>query len=177
MDVRSFASKTKLASLKTQADKIYVDLAKLSNIVENNVVKKTKYDKLIAKVNGIDTTGFVLKTTYDTHNLDLEKKISDVIKKISDVTSLVKKIDYDTKINEIEDKIPDVSSLITKTHFNTKVTEIEGKIPDISSLKTKTDFDAKLEAISDRVTKNKSKHFQVFIQVILEVKIFLVMTV
>ena len=49
------------------------DLAKLSNAVKNDVVKKTEYDKFVAKVNKIDTTGFVLKTTYDTDKSDLEK--------------------------------------------------------------------------------------------------------
>ena len=33
------------------------------------------YDKLGAKVNNIDTSGFVLKTNYDTDKSDLEKKI------------------------------------------------------------------------------------------------------
>ena len=52
VDISSFASKTNLASLKTEVDKIdvrklktvSVDLAKLSNVVKNDVVKKTKYD-------------------------------------------------------------------------------------------------------------------------------------
>ena len=35
------------------------------------------YDKLVAKVNNIDTSGFVLKTKYDTDKPDLEKKIPD----------------------------------------------------------------------------------------------------
>ena len=51
------------------------DLAKLRNIVKNDVVKKTVCDKLVAKVNNIDTAGFVLKTTYDTDKSDLEKKL------------------------------------------------------------------------------------------------------
>ena len=42
---------------------------------------KIEYDKLVEKVDNIDTTGFVLKTTYDTDKLDLEKKISDADKK------------------------------------------------------------------------------------------------
>ena len=70
VDVSSFASKTNLASLKTEVDKIDagklktvpVDLAKLSNVVKNDVVKKTEYDKLVVKVNGIDTTNVVKKT-------------------------------------------------------------------------------------------------------------------
>ena len=30
------------------------------------LIKNTVYDKLVTKVDNIDTTGFVLKTTYDT---------------------------------------------------------------------------------------------------------------
>ena len=41
-----------------------VDLSKLSDVVKN-VVKKTVYDKLVAKVNSVDTSGFVLNTNYD----------------------------------------------------------------------------------------------------------------
>ena len=51
-----------------------VDLSKLSDVVKN-VVKKTVYDKLVAKVNSIDTSAFVLKTKYDTDKTELEKKI------------------------------------------------------------------------------------------------------
>ena len=42
-----------------------VDLSKLSDVVKNDVVKKTAYDKLVTKVNSIDTSTFILKTTYD----------------------------------------------------------------------------------------------------------------
>ena len=72
--VSSFASKANLASLKTEVDKLDIakltpvpdDLAKLSNVVKNDVVKKTEYNKLITKVDNTDTTEFALKTTYDT---------------------------------------------------------------------------------------------------------------
>ena len=55
-----------LANLKTEVDKmdtdklrtVPVDLIKLSNIVKNEVVKKTEYNKLVGKVNNIDTVGF-----------------------------------------------------------------------------------------------------------------------
>ena len=67
----SFALKSNLASLKTEVDKLDtnklvtapVDLSKLSHVVKNDVVKKTVYDKLFAKVYSIDTSVFVLKTT------------------------------------------------------------------------------------------------------------------
>ena len=54
VDVSSFASKTNLAALKTEVDKIDVDklktaptdLAKLTNAVENDLVKKTDYNTI-----------------------------------------------------------------------------------------------------------------------------------
>ena len=49
------------------------------------------YDKLVSKVNNIDTTGFVLKTKYNTNKSDLEKKIIDADKTIPDASGLVKK--------------------------------------------------------------------------------------
>ena len=111
VDASSFALKTNLANLKTEVDKldidklvpVPVDLSKLSDVVKNDVVKKTVYDKLVAKVNNIDTSGFVLKTKYDTDK------------------------------SELENKIPDTSGLVKKTNYNAKITEIEGKIPDISN--------------------------------------------
>ena len=73
VDNSSFALKTNLAILKTEVDKLDIsklvpvptDLSKWSIVVKNDVVKKTVYDKLVAKVNAIDTSDFVLKTNYD----------------------------------------------------------------------------------------------------------------
>ena len=101
VDVSSFASKTNLSSLKTEVDKIDanklktvpVDLAKLSNVAKNDVVKKTEYNKLVTKLDNIYSTRFVLKTEYENDGADLEKKISDVDKKIADVNNLVKETD------------------------------------------------------------------------------------
>ena len=78
------------------------DLSKLSEVVKNDVVKKDVYDKLVTKVNNIDTSGFVLKTKYDTDKLELENKIPDT-------SGLVKKTDYDAEIPDKEGKIPDVN--------------------------------------------------------------------
>ena len=61
------------------------------------LLKKTVYDKLVAKVNNIDTSDFVLKTKYNTDETELEKKIPDVC-------NLVKKTDYNTKVTETENK-------------------------------------------------------------------------
>ena len=105
-------------------------MAKLSNVVKNDVVKKTEYNKLAAQVDNIDTTGFVLKTKYDADKSDLEKKISDVDKKIPDTTAFVKKADYSSKITEIKNKIPIISGLTT----NSALTVVENKIPNVSGL-------------------------------------------
>ena len=50
-----------------------VDLSKLSNVVKNDVVKKTVFDELVEKVNKIDASVFVLKTKYQTDKAELEK--------------------------------------------------------------------------------------------------------
>ena len=91
VDVSSYATKTNLAALKSEVDKIDVDkskttptdLAKLSNVVKNDVVKKTDYNTKITsiesqiagvnkntsdnvgditKLKAVDTSNFVLKT-------------------------------------------------------------------------------------------------------------------
>ena len=80
VDSSSFALKTNLASLKTEVNEldidklapVPVDLSKLSDVVKNDIVKKTVYNNLVAKVNSIDTCGFVLKTKYDTDKLEIE---------------------------------------------------------------------------------------------------------
>ena len=131
VDTSSFALKTNLASLKTEADKldidklvpIPVDLSKFSDLVKNDAVKKTVYSKLVAKVDSIDTSDFVLKTNYNTKIVKLENKIPDT-------SGLVRKTNYNTKITELENKIPAISNLATKTALTT----LENKIPSVSNL-------------------------------------------
>ena len=110
VDVSSYATKTNLASSKTEADKIDIDklktvpadLAKLSNIVKNYVVKKTDnstkvtsieaqiarltkntVDNLadITKLKAIHTNSFVLKTKFSSDINTLDDKIDGVEKK------------------------------------------------------------------------------------------------
>ena len=133
----SFALKTDLANLKTEVDKldidkllsVPVDLSKLSDVVKNDVVEKTVYDKLVAKVNNIDTSYFVLKTNYQTNKTGLEKKIPAVI-------------DFAWKVRfaELVNKNPDVSNSATKA----ALTAVENKIPSVSSLVKKTDHNTKI---------------------------------
>ena len=143
VDVSSYATKTNLASLKTEVDKtdtdelktVPADLAKLSNVVKNDVVKKTDYstkitstkaqiagltkntvDNLadITKLKAIDTNSFVTRTKFSADTNSLDDKIDGVEKKIPDISGLATK----TSLN---------SYLKTST-FNSKVTEVENKI-------------------------------------------------
>ena len=142
-DVSSFASKINLAALKTEVDKIDadkfktvpVDLAKLSNVVNHDVVKKTDYNTKVTSIenkiagvikNTLDNLGDITKLkAADTSNFVLNTKLA------SDVTTL------ENKIDTVDKEIPDISGLATKTSltsylqtatFNSKVTEVENKI-------------------------------------------------
>ena len=53
---------------------VLVDFSKLRDVVKNDVVKNNVYDKLVPKANNIDTSGFTLKTKYQTGKAELEKK-------------------------------------------------------------------------------------------------------
>ena len=109
VNTSSFPLKTNLANLKTEIDKleidklvpIPVDLSKLSDVVKYDVVKKTVYNKLVAKVDNIDTSKFVLKTKYNTDKTELENKIPDI-------SNLATK----TALPAIENKIPSLNNLV-----------------------------------------------------------------
>ena len=143
VDTSSFASKTNLAALKSEVDKIDVDklktgpvdLAKLTNAAENYLVQKTVYNTKVTSIetqiagltkNTVDNLADVTKLkAIDTNSFALKTKLA------SDITTLENKIDTGDK------KIPDISGLATKTSlnaylqtatFNSKVTEIENKI-------------------------------------------------
>ena len=141
VDVSSYATKTNLAALKSEVDKIDVDklkttpadLAKLGNVVKNNVVKKTDYNTKVTSIenqiagvtkNMLDNLADITKAV-DTSNFVLKTKLN------ADVNTL------ETKIDTVDKKIPNVSELATKTSlisylqtatFNSKVTEVENKI-------------------------------------------------
>ena len=143
VDVSSFASKTNLAALKTEVDKIDVDklkttptdLAKLTNAVENDLVKKTDYNTKVTSIetqiggltkNTVDNLADITKLkAIDTNSFVLKTKLA------SDVTTL------ENKIDTVDKMIPGISGLATKTSltsylqtatFNFKVTEVENKI-------------------------------------------------
>ena len=143
--VSSFASKTNLAALKTEVDKIDVDklrktpvdLAKLTNAIENDVVKKTDYNTKVTSIE-VQIAGLI-KNTVD-NSADITKL------KVIDTNSFITRTKFSADANGLNDKIegeekkqPDISRLATKTSlndylqtvtFNSEVTEVENKIKD-----------------------------------------------
>ena len=143
VDTSSYALKTNLAALKSEVDKIDIDklktiptdLAKLTNAIENDLVKKTDYNTKVTSIetqiagltkNAVDNLADITKLkAIDTNSFVLKTKLA------SDVTTL------ENKIDTVDKKIPDISGLATKTSltsylqtatFNSKVTEVENKI-------------------------------------------------
>ena len=107
VDVSSFASKTNLAALKTEVDKIDVDklktvpvdLAKLTNAVENDVVKKIDYNAKVTSIEG--QIAGVTKHTIDN--------LADITKlKAIDTNSFVTRTKFSADTNASDDKIDGV---------------------------------------------------------------------
>ena len=136
LDLTNFATKNDLKNI-THVDVGITDLAKLTNAIENDVVKKTdnntKVTSIEAQIAGLT------KNTVDN--------LADITKlKATDTNSFVTRTKFsadtnalDDNIDGVEKKIPDISGLATKTSlnsylqtstFNSKVTEVESKIKD-----------------------------------------------
>ena len=130
IDTSKVAAKSDLASLKDKLIPVPANLYKLNDLAKNKFVKETVYDKLVAKVNIINISRFVLKTKYDTDKSDLESKISDADKTIPDTSGLVRNTDYNAKITKLEKKPLSISGLATTSALTT----VENKIPNVSSL-------------------------------------------
>ena len=187
VDVSSYATKTNLAALKTEVDKIDVDklktapadLAKLTNAIENDLVKKTVYstkvtsieaqiagltkntvDNLadITKLKAIYTNSFVLKTKLASDVTTLENKIDTVDKKIPDISGLATSLNdylqtstFNSKVTEVENKIKD-ADIIAKS-ANTKVNTIRS---NLTSYATKADVATDITAIKSNYVTNAS---------------------
>ena len=129
VDVSSYATKTNLAALKTEVDKIDTDklktvpddLAKLTNVVKNEVVKKTDFS----------ADNYVTRTKFSTDTNSLDDTIDKVEKRIPDVSGLATTRNVTTLVNNLNNKIDKLKNnyMLTST-FNTKSTELENKIKD-----------------------------------------------
>ena len=189
VDVSSYATKNNLASLKTEVDKIDTDklktvpadLAKLSNVVKNDVIKKTDYstkvtsieaqiagltkntvDNLadVTKLQAIDTNSFVLKTKFSADINTLDDKIDGVEKKQRDITGLATKNSlnsylqtstFNSKVTEVESKIK-AADIITKS-ANTKANTIRS---DLTGYAKKADVATDITTIKNDYVTNAS---------------------
>ena len=113
--------------LKTVPD----DLAKLSNIVKNEVVKKTDFS----------VDDYVKKTKFSGDINSLDYKIDKVEKKIPDISSLETKKNVITVVKNLDNRIDglkikeyakkaSLSNYMLTSDFNTKSTELGNKIKD-----------------------------------------------
>ena len=151
-DTSSFALEANLANLKNEVAKldidkltpVPVDSSKLSDAGKNVVVKKTVYDKLVAKVNNTDTSDFALKTNYQREKTKLEKKIPQV-------TDFVKK----TKLTKLENKNPNISNLAIKT----ALTIAQNKILDDSNIVKKTDYNTKITELENKLNNHNHDEY------------------
>ena len=132
----SFASKTNLSALKTEVNKIDIDklktvpddLAKLINVVKNEIVKKTDFSAY----------NYVMRTKFSTDTNSLDDKINKVDKKIPDVSGLATKSGVTILIENLNDRIDKLkindyakkasltNYMLTST-FNSKSTKLENK--------------------------------------------------
>ena len=171
VDVSSYATKTNLAALKTVVDKIDTDklktvpddLAKLDNVVKNEVVKKTDFN----------ADNYIMRTKFSTDTNSLDDKIDKVDKKIPDVSGLATKssVTILTKnLNDRTDKLKIIeyakkasltNYMLTST-FNTKSTELESKIKDAvtkaNSIKSDLNDRPKKTDVANDVTTIKNDY-------------------
>ena len=170
-DVSSFASKTNLSVLKTEVDKIDVDklktvpddLAKLSNVVKNEVVEKTDFS----------ADDYVKNTGFSSDINSLDDKIDKVEKKIPDVSSLETKRNVTTLIKNLDNRIDDLkikeyakktmlSNYMLTSDFNTKSTELENKIKDAVTkaytVKSDLNYYAKKTDVANDITIIKNDY-------------------
>ena len=143
------------------------DLCKLTNVVKNEVVKKTEYNAKIKNIEDKipDITNLATKTTLNAkinevkaeipsiNNLATTTALTTVENKIPNVSNLVKKVDYNTKINKIENKITNHShdKCITTPEFdNLKADNFATRLTK-TNLVTKTGFDGKLENLNKKI--------------------------
>ena len=168
-----------MANLKSEVDKldidklatVPVDLSKISNVVKNDVVKKTDYNTKITEIEDKipDISGLATKTTLTTvenkipsfNNLATETALTTVENKIPDISGLVKKTDYNTKVTDIENKLNNHNhdKYVATSEFITLAADVFNARLAQANLITKISFDAKLSSLNRKITANKTYHF------------------
>ena len=141
------------------------DRAKLTNVVDNDVVKKTDYNTKITELNNKipDITNLVTKSSVTILIKDLDDRVDEVKKDVKDL---------DDTVDKVDNKIPGISGLATKSSitgllptstFNGNITEVENKvmavdnkIPDVAGFVRKSDYVTDITAIKNDYATNAS---------------------
>ena len=118
---------------------------RLSDVIDNQVVKNTKFNTPKTKVINLEqkipeATTLIDVNQYNTDEQNLEQKIEDVDKKMPDVSGLVNTTAFNTKNSEVDNKI-------TAKTFKEKLKQTD--------LVSKNNFDNKLISFNKRITLNK----------------------
>ena len=139
------------------------DLAKLTNVVKNEVVKKTDFS----------ADDYVKKTKFSADTNALDDKIDKVEKKIPDVSDLETKANVTTLVKNLGDrtdklkikeyaKKTSLNNYMLTSDFNTKSTDLETKInangTEITSIKSDLSGYAKKTDVADDITKIKNDY-------------------
>ena len=133
-----------------------MDLKKLSDVVDNDVVKNTKFNTLKTKVYSLEkkiphATKLIHINQYNTDKQNLDKKMEMLIK-ILDTSGLVTTTVLNTKISDVENKILSHDKYITTPEFNKLTAENFAARLKQANLVTKTGFDNKLTSFNKRIT-------------------------
>ena len=139
------------------------DLAKLSNVVKNEVVKKTDFS----------ADDYVKKIKFSADINSLDDKIDKVEKKIPDVSSLETKRNVTTLVKNLDNRIDglkikeyakktSLSNYMLTSDFNAKSTELESKIKDAvtkaDTVKSDLNYYAKKTDVANDITTIKNDY-------------------
>ena len=107
------------------------------------LLKQTVYDKLVTKVNAIDTSRFALRTQQNTDKSGLEKKINDADKETPNTRRLVKKQIIMLRSLRLKVKYPVLlAQLLPPLLMQLKI-----RYPTLEIWSNKTDYDANISDI------------------------------
>ena len=111
---------------------VFIDLKKLIDVVNKEVVQNKKLNTLKTKVNKLyrkilDVTILMHINQYNTDKQSLKIKIGAIDKKLVYLIDLMTTTVLDVKIKAVDNKVADLSGLVKKTDYDTKILEANGK--------------------------------------------------
>ena len=137
------------------------DLAKLSNVVKNDVVKKTDYNSKITQIetsaqstlkNTLDNLADIKKLKQSTPDISTLATKSSLSAYLQTTTFNSKVTELEIKVTGVDNKIPSITGLATKT----ELTAVEDKIHNVTGYVKKTDYATEITAIKNDYATNSN---------------------